>query len=203
MRCGSGGPWRRAEPAAAGRVVRSGSCSLMGGTGGASDGRAASLLTVVAPRGPRGSSSTAWRRVGWATRRRGVMREARVGVEADGAVDGVAPGVCDSAACDDELSGLVLGALSAQGSSIVAGGLGCSVDDISGRKRLSGNDPRGKRVSNVAKLRVGGWGGDDHGVSSRETMPRLGQAPQRPMWGWRTGELLGRGRGPKQRPRSP
>lgn len=51
---------------------------------------------VLAPRGPSGSSSTASRRVGWATRRRGVRREGRLlllvllvdGVRVDDVPDG-------------------------------------------------------------------------------------------------------------------
>lgn len=83
---------------------------------------------VLAPRGPSGSSSTASRRVGWATRRRGVRREGRLLLvlvdgarvdDVDGAVVLPAGAVSSDWGTVEEL--LLLSppmALSAQGSSI-------------------------------------------------------------------------------------
>lgn len=72
MRCGSAG--RRDWACCGGIVVRITSCSFCGGAGGlASAAPASSSLEALS--GPRGSS-TASRRVGWATRRRG-PREGR------------------------------------------------------------------------------------------------------------------------------
>lgn len=86
---------------------------------------------VLAPRGPSGSSSTASRRVGWATRRRGVRREGRLlllvllvdGVRVDDMPDGAAVVLPGAVSSDwgTVLELLLLSpptALSAQGSSI-------------------------------------------------------------------------------------
>ncbi len=90
-RCGSGG-LRIELPGAVGMVERTDkTCSLSGGAGGDSsptaEGRSPAKpgssppdtteLLPAEPSGPRGSSSTACKRVGWATSRRGVRREVR------------------------------------------------------------------------------------------------------------------------------
>jgi hypothetical protein len=107
-------------------------CSLDGGAGGASPGRAPESRGPGAPSGPRGSSSTAWRRVGCATSRRGWARD---GLELvldegwDGGAEGVDDGLAveDSEVWDGSADAVVVepcdGAASAQGSgSIVAVG---------------------------------------------------------------------------------